>query len=147
MTKEALKLALDAIEELRYSSSTFKSDRLSAEAITAIKQALAAPVLEPVATGDTLFRQFMSEAEKAGVTHWPTPPAAQPTGRAPCERHCEANAFKIEIRGLRKQLEEAQPSLKPIRPNVDTELDANQRLGFKYGWKSCEEAHGIKGGA
>jgi hypothetical protein len=25
--------------------------------------------------GDTLFRQFMSNAEKAGVTHWPTPPA------------------------------------------------------------------------
>jgi hypothetical protein len=34
---------------------------------------------EPVATGDTLFRQFMSEAEKAGVTHWPTLPAAQRT--------------------------------------------------------------------
>ena len=41
MTKdEALKLALEAIEELRYSSSTFKSDKLSAEAITAIKEAL-----------------------------------------------------------------------------------------------------------
>jgi NADH pyrophosphatase NudC (nudix superfamily) len=45
MTKEqeALKLALEAIEELRYSSSTFKADKLSAAAITAIKQALAQP--------------------------------------------------------------------------------------------------------
>ena len=44
MTKdEALKLALEAIEELRYSSSTFKSDKLSAEAIAAIKEALAQP--------------------------------------------------------------------------------------------------------
>jgi len=44
MTKdEALKLALEAIEELRYSSSTFKSDKLSAEAIIAIKEALALP--------------------------------------------------------------------------------------------------------
>jgi len=44
MTKdEALKLALEAIEELRYSSSTFKSDKLSAEAIAAIKEALAEP--------------------------------------------------------------------------------------------------------
>jgi hypothetical protein len=42
---EALKLALEAIEELRYSSSTFKSDKLSAEAITAIKEALAQPPL------------------------------------------------------------------------------------------------------
>lgn len=33
---------------------------------------------------------------------------AQPTGKAPCERHCEANAFRIEIRGLRKRLEEVQ---------------------------------------
>jgi tetratricopeptide (TPR) repeat protein len=33
------------------------------------------PVAEPVKTGDTLFRQFMSEADKAGITHWPTPPA------------------------------------------------------------------------
>ncbi len=41
--KEALKLALEAIEELRYSSSTFKSDKLSAAAITAIKEALAQP--------------------------------------------------------------------------------------------------------
>jgi hypothetical protein len=45
MTKEqeALKLALEAIEELRYSSSTFKSDKLSAAAITAIKEALLQP--------------------------------------------------------------------------------------------------------
>ena len=34
--------------------------------------------------------------------------ATQPTGKAPCERHCEANAFKIEIRGLRKRSEEVQ---------------------------------------
>ena len=48
MTK-ALTLALEAIEELRYSSSTFKSDRLSAEAIAAIKEALAQSEQEPVA--------------------------------------------------------------------------------------------------
>lgn len=44
MTKDdALKLALEAIQELRYSSSTFKADKLSAAAITAIEQALAQP--------------------------------------------------------------------------------------------------------
>jgi len=36
-----------------------------------------APVQEPVKTEDTLFRQFMSDADKAGITHWPNPPAAQ----------------------------------------------------------------------
>lgn len=56
----------------------FTQNRHVDEAITAIKQAL----------NDTT--------------------EAQPTGKAPCERHCEANAFRIEIRGLRKRLEELQ---------------------------------------
>lgn len=62
MTKEqeALKLALEAIEELRYSSSTFKSDKLSAEAITAIKEALAQPAQEPAA--------WMFQHEETGRT-------------------------------------------------------------------------------
>jgi hypothetical protein len=38
---------------------------------------VAAPVQEHLKTEDTLFQQFMSEADKAGITHWPTPPAAQ----------------------------------------------------------------------
>jgi len=42
----------------------------------AIKAALEAKD-EPVSTGDTLFRQFMSEAEKAGVTHL-IPPQRKP---------------------------------------------------------------------
>jgi hypothetical protein len=32
----------------------------------------------------------------------------------------------------------------PIKPVVDPDLDANQRLAFKLGWKSAEEAHKIK---
>ena len=31
----------------------------------------------------------------------------------------------------------------PIKPIVDPDLDVNQRLAFKLGWKSAEEAHGI----
>ena len=30
---------------------------------------------------------------------------AQPTGQAPCVRHCEANAFKIMIRNLKGDIE------------------------------------------
>ena len=36
-----------------------------------------APVQEHLKTENTLFQQFMSEADKAGITHWPTPPEAQ----------------------------------------------------------------------
>ena len=42
-------------------------------------------------------------------THWlsKSPPAqpADPTGQAPCARHCEANAFNIVIRGLEGDIE------------------------------------------
>lgn len=31
----------------------------------------------------------------------------QPTGKAPCKRHCEAIAFYLEIRDLKRQLQEA----------------------------------------
>ena len=37
----------------------------------------------------------------------------------------------------------AQPAPAPIKPIVDPGLDVNQRLAFKLGWKSAEEAHGI----
>jgi hypothetical protein len=40
----------------------------------------------------------------------------------------------------------AQPAPAPIKPIVDPGLDVNQRLAFKLGWKSAEEAHGITKG-
>ena len=74
--REALERALEFIERTStYLPTTFDFEGLNIHA--AIKQALAAPVQEPVKTGDTLFRQFMSDADKAGITHWPNPPAAQ----------------------------------------------------------------------
>jgi len=67
MTKdEALRLALEALEICEQDG--YIPVRLTRDAITAIKAALEAKD-EPVSTGETLFRQFMSEAEKAGVTH------------------------------------------------------------------------------
>jgi hypothetical protein len=40
----------------------------------------------------------------------------------------------------------AQPAPVPIKPIVDPDLDVNQRLAFKLGWRSAEEAHGITKG-
>ena len=37
----------------------------------------------------------------------------QPTGKAPCARFCEANAFRVEIRSLEAQLAKAQQENKP----------------------------------
>jgi hypothetical protein len=76
MKDEALKLALEALETCevawpgtRFKSKYFAEDEVKA-AITAIKQALAAPVQEPVAIGwDT-----KTDTPIMGYT---TPPAAQ----------------------------------------------------------------------
>jgi hypothetical protein len=46
--KEALKLALEALEKLTDTEQTYEALDLGDKAITAIKQALAAPVQEPV---------------------------------------------------------------------------------------------------
>jgi hypothetical protein len=47
---EALKLALEALEEAHYKMEHYQDEKKREQAITAIKQALAADVREPVAT-------------------------------------------------------------------------------------------------
>jgi len=84
---EALKLALEAIQELRYSSSTFKADKLSAAAITAIEQALAQPAQEPVAaiyisqSGEREFDDWKCKLPIGQNILYTAPPAAQPVQR------------------------------------------------------------------
>ena len=88
-TDMALDLALEALEEAKIIGGQRKAD----VAITAIKQALAAPVQEPVAwrfTGIAGFKRFVTDAQHKGlpleVRSWYepfkcasciTPPAAQ----------------------------------------------------------------------
>ena len=65
MTKDkALKLALEALEYIHAETST-EEDRLIDNAITAIKQALAAPESEPV--------QATMKLESSGPGHGPAP--------------------------------------------------------------------------
>jgi hypothetical protein len=96
MTKdEALDLALDALEKISRThyhietppieSLEEKMRRIADKAITAIKQALAAPVQEPVAwvTGFYAGRCVIKTINPAailpvGVALYTTPPAAQP---------------------------------------------------------------------
>jgi hypothetical protein len=60
MKDEALKLALKALELSSVTVDSFGVQRKTQEAITAIKQALAAPVQEPV-----VFKQFLSDVHTA----------------------------------------------------------------------------------
>jgi len=82
---EALKMALEALDS-KYivGCSEWRGQQL--KALTAIKAALAQSAQEPD-----------RQALQANGTH-----------PAPCARHCEAQAFKVEIRNLKAQL--AQPA-------------------------------------
>ena len=75
--------------------------------IIALVDPLPAPVQEPVEAEDTLFRQFMSEAEKAGITHWPTPPEArrQWVGLTQEEFRDFATTFEYGTGGLIRAIE------------------------------------------
>ena len=91
MSKQALEMALEALETLIYESSTHDGNAycsldaintVNAErAITVIKEALAQPDRH----------ELQAKGEHP----------------APCARFCEANAFQIEIRSLKAKL--AQP--------------------------------------
>jgi hypothetical protein len=88
-----------------------------------------------------------------------TPPAAQPadpTGQAPCVRHCEATAFQIVIKNLRNEIERMKAAQrKPLTDEQRQELMSkawNEWLSRKddgrlFAWSfsfEVEAAHGIK---
>ena len=132
MTKdEALKQALDALEAgdwyigqlelLVYSvddDGTHENRAKVQNAISALKEALAqpeqAPVQEPI--GYFTVNDYDNWEQIAGTSgkplyEFPAAQPADPTGQAPCVRHCEANAFKIVIRGLKGDIERLKAQL------------------------------------
>jgi hypothetical protein len=154
MKDEALKLALAYIQEVDYGPYDSKP------VITAIKQALVAqpaPVQEPVALeeydagllndyggGNVEWWQDYIRAELGrAYEHYQsqiTTPPAQPAPVQPVAH------IVGEIDHTGKVWKPVQPAPVPIKPIVDPGLDVNQRLAFKLGWKSAEEAHGITKG-
>ena len=94
--------------------------------LDAIRQALAAPVQEPVGVfvedddiGHVRLNPHQQLKLKDGDPVYATPPT--PTGNAPCARHCEATAFQIMIRGLRGDIERMK-SAQPAQSLTRSEL-------------------------
>jgi hypothetical protein len=77
---EALKLALEALEGIHPGNMTPMTEEYWNKAITAIKQALAAPVQEPVAWMDKYGEIYkdVTEVLSTDTPLYTTPPAAQP---------------------------------------------------------------------
>ncbi len=73
--------------------------------------------------------------------------------QAPCQKFCEANAYEIELRGLRAELEAAPQARQPLTDEQITGIwdevlgDKDRiheiRIAFAHG---IEAAHGIGGG-
>jgi hypothetical protein len=155
MKDEALKLALDdLIAEYQMETSSFakRADEI-------FKQALAQPaVQEPVAWLEILRNNKTATDEVIGAflrghaEHLTgetfvlaTPPAQQALAAQPAPVQPVAHIVG-EIDHTGKVWKPVQPAPVPIKPIVDPGLDVNQRLAFKLGWKSAEEAHGITKG-
>jgi hypothetical protein len=142
MRDEALKLALEALDNLLYWDNGKPEYDEAREAITAINQALAAPVQEPVADAfmvhlynlgyksghhDTVEGQYidllgqdMDTYHSDFVSEWleetcnTTPPAAQP---APVQQKPLFVGLIAQIPGLAEELKAmdvAQPAQKPV---------------------------------
>ena len=96
MTKdEALKMALEALEDAAYCvQKNYCPDKMGHDwddTITAIKQALAQPVQEPVGSvvrwlDGSLVHGWFSNPPPEGTLLYITPPAAQPEERNFCPR-------------------------------------------------------------
>jgi hypothetical protein len=109
--REAAQQALEALEDMADEwGFTQKANRPERwQAIDALRAALAEPEQEPYAwmsVGGSIWRRKGSEDDVPLYTHPP-----RRTGLPHCERSCEANAFKIEIRRLKAALEQPERRL------------------------------------
>lgn len=112
--------------------------------------------------GFGIYQQHREEQALEELLYSPkstTPPAAQPAvpltvgvggglvaiktllSRDPCAHA----ALAIEmIDAMLNAASSTHVPREPIKPVIDPGFNSMQRIYFKYGWKSAEEAHGIK---
>jgi hypothetical protein len=157
---EALKLALEALEESETNNDTMEFWDRKTKAITAIKQALTAPVQEPVAflANGTRFKISYDSRQSGGQIHgippelggrWvafvaaeddchlklTTPPAAQAAHISPKQLLALAQEANL---GLDKVIEAFRIAAQPAVPDALNPKDENP--AYAAGWNDCRAA-------
>ena len=128
--REALKLALEALE---FYYDLYK-EKVDANAITAIKEALAQPEQEPVTLQINSIPPFKNPPNDVidaafHVSNW-------------AQRN---NWTKWRIGKCCSVDYTTPPQRKPLPPQSPCEMTQAEGKMFKLGWLECEAAHGIKG--
>jgi hypothetical protein len=138
--KEALKLALEALDSLLYWDNGKPEYDEAREAITAIKQALAAPVQDA-------SKQFHEWAVSEHATLTTTPPAAQlaPVQEpvawiADTKRGYNTVGYeckKVNALPHGTMLYTTPPAAKPAVP--DAIIEAGESPDYRDGWNDCRQ--------
>jgi hypothetical protein len=159
MKDEALKLALEALEnhEGNYKLNDAGCDRQD-RAITAIKQALAAPVQEPVAWrefdgegGYTYFAYQDNETwrdeyiKRNGekYANWVEPLYTTPPAQPAPEQYTALEQALTRLQKRYAELE-AKAAAQPAVPDAMTSADIQEHIEYVAGWNDCR-AEMLKG--
>ena len=81
------------------------------------------------------------DALRAALAAQPT--NAQPTGKAPCARHCEAPAFEGEIRRLKRELQTQAERVRVLREaleRLDGQCHGEREVSAVFVRKVCRAA-------
>jgi hypothetical protein len=121
--KEALKLALDALEESKTNNDTMEFWDRKTKAITACEKALASPVQEPV--GNWVWSWLMDWCKRNGIA-----PATQ-------------DSLFAMVKDARNKFA-TPPAAQPAVPDALTSADIQEHIEYVAGWNDCR-AEMLKG--
>jgi hypothetical protein len=144
MTKDAaLKLALEALEFDGFTPEDLTHRSIHTKAITAIKQALAAPVQEPVLQEIEQYRMQMAGISTAAVGYWKEGDSIHPDYDTPALRDVAKLYAKYDTIY-------ATPPAQPVVPLTDEQISKIAEEFWLYPRKfvrAIEAAHGITAAA
>ena len=131
MKDEALKLALEALDNLLYWDNGKSDYDQAREAITAINQALAAPVQEPVLQEIEQYRMQMAGISTAALGYWKEGDSIHPDYDTPALR---------DVAKLYAKYAALHAAAQPAVPDAIHHTDLSEHPQYIEGWNDCRQA-------